>query len=413
MTNDSNAAEPLRASATSTSGESLPAPWWAPDLLPANPRPGQWSWLLDAKFEPTTLQYLVNHLQSGPGKTQWNGKPEKAPVTIVGTPDAARVLPAAECAPLQDALLSYEVDMHREVRWKNGLAFYPLAAICFFMVSAGLGHGSFLFAFYAMSAGPAHVEAWLALQRLRANPQRYLRALGAEVRYAMWLSKPRARQLCRTCWMIGIWLTLGGIQAYVAQSPDGQSRTDLAAAALVKSAVMAEPWRLLTATMLHNGVIHIFMNLSAMFSLGIILERSVHRFLVVPVWLGGALAGSLLSWTLSPASSVGASGGILSVFGFLIVMAWRRRELLPPDLLRGLLRSLVAIALLGILAWGVIDNAAHLGGLLFGVAAAIWIFRDPAGALPLRDSALRFAVGISSDAIFIALAAFTAWKLLD
>ncbi|MBI3715890.1 MAG: rhomboid family intramembrane serine protease [Betaproteobacteria bacterium] len=395
-------------------GAAVPAPWLDPNLLVENPLPGQWAWLLHGKAEPTTLEHLLKHLQAGPGKTQWSGKPDNVPVGIVGAPDYPRVLPAAECMPLQDAVLAYEAEIHRETRRKNGLAFYPLAVACILLVSNGMGHSTLLIfgAFFALSTGTAHAEAWLALNRLQADPQRYLRALGAQVRYAVWLTIPRAQYYCRTCWMVGIWVVLGLIQMYVAERSHLPYRADVAAAALVKSLVPAEPWRLLTAAMLHNGVLHIYMNVMAMFSLGVILERSVHRFLVVPVWLGGALAGSLLSWAWVPGTSLGASGGIVSVFGFLLVMGWRRRALLPPDFLHGLLQSLVAIALLGILAWGIIDNAAHLGGLLFGVAAGIWVFRDPQGTLPLRDSALRTAIGLAADATFLAIAVFTAWKLL-
>jgi len=393
---------------------SVPAPWLHPDLLAENPLPGQWVWVLHGKAEPTTLEHLRKHLLAGPGKTQWSGKPENVPVGIVGTPDHRRVLPAAECTPLQDALLEYERQIHVENRRKNGMAFYPLAVACIALVSNGMGHSTLLLfgAFFALSTGTAHAEAWLALNRLQADPQRYLQTIGRQVRYAVWMTMPRTQYHCRTCWMIGIWVVLFILQQFVAKSANVPDHADLAAAALVKPLVAAEPWRLLTAEMLHGGLLHIYMNVMAMFSLGMILERSVHRFLVVPVWLGGALAGSLLSCAFMPTTSLGASGGIVSVFGFLLVMGWRRRALLPPDFLHGLLQSLVAIALLGILAWGIIDNFAHLGGLLFGVTAGIWVFRERQGTLPLRDSVPRTMIGLAADAAFLVTALFTAWKLL-
>ena len=399
---------------TASQGTAVPAPWLDPEMLAENPMPGQWAWLLHGKAEPTTLEHLLKHLARGPGKTQWSGRPENAPVGIVASPDYPRVLPAAECAPLQDAILAYEKEIHLENRRKNAMVFYPLAVACVLLVANGMGHSTLLLigAFFALTTGTAHAEAWLALNRLRADPRRYLRALGAQIRYAVWLTIPRTQYLCRTCWMVGIWVVIYLLQMYVENRAGPSHRADLAAAALVKSLVATEPWRLLTAEMLHGGLLHIYMNVMAMFSLGMILERSVHRFLVVPVWLGGALAGSLLSWAFMPTTSLGASGGIVSVFGFLLVMGWRRRALLPPDFLHGLLQSLVAIALLGILAWGIIDNFAHLGGLLFGVTAGIWVFRERQGTLPLRDSVPRTMIGLAADAAFLVTALFTAWKLL-
>ena len=118
--------------------------------------------------------------------------------------------------------------------------------------------------------------------------------------------------------------------------------------------------------MLHGSVIHFLMNASTMFALGPLLERGAQRYLLTPVWLAGAVSGSLLSWMATPTTSVGASGGILAVFTFLLVMGRRRKDRLPPDFANSLIRSLVMIGMLGLLAWGVIDNAAHLGGAFFG-----------------------------------------------
>ena len=187
---------------------------------------------------------------------------------------------------------------------------------------------------------------------------------------------------------------------------------DLAAAALVKASLAAEPWRLLTASMMHGSILHIILNASAMLSLGLLLERGAHRHLVAPVWLVGSLAGSLFSWAATPTTSVGASGGILAVFGFLLVMAHRCRAQLPPGFGSSLVRSLVMIGMLGILAWNVIDNAAHVGGLLAGAALSYGILRAAKDKLPLPNSRPMTIAGRLGEVSLLAIAIFTLVKLL-
>ena len=164
--------------------------------------------------------------------------------------------------------------------------------------------------------------------------------------------------------------------------------------------------------MLNGWVMHLLMNVSALVALGPVLERSAHRKLLAPVWLAGALAGSLLSWAALPATSVGASGGLMGIFAFLLVMSWRRRKLLPSDFLNSLLRNLLVTAVFGALAWAIIDNAAHLGGFLAGGSIGLLVFRNSEGELPLRDSNGLRALGSVSEAAFVGLIFYTAFRLL-
>jgi membrane associated rhomboid family serine protease len=186
------------------------------------------------------------------------------------------------------------------------------------------------------------------------------------------------------------------------------------AAALVKPRVWSEPWRLLTGPMLHGSLMHILMNGLAMLGLGQVLERSASRHLVAPVWLAGALGGALASSILLPGqSSVGASGGIMAMIGFLAVMGWRRKDLLPPGFGKSMVRSVLYIGMLGLLAWQIIDNAGHGGGLVAGALLALVIFPTEPGPLPLEDTPALVVSGWACAAIFVALAVFTGFKLVQ
>ncbi|HST63205.1 MAG TPA: rhomboid family intramembrane serine protease, partial [Longimicrobium sp.] len=141
------------------------------------------------------------------------------------------------------------------------------------------------------------------------------------------------------------------------------------AGALRRDAVAAgEWWRLLTAPMLHGGILHFWMNYAALENLGRTMETRGPRAWVPLVFLLAALAGGAASLALPPdVASVGASGGLMGMFGFLLVMAYRRKRDLPEGFLQGLLLNIGIIAVVGAVAYQFIDNAAHAGGLLAGV----------------------------------------------
>lgn len=380
-------------------------------LLPPLAEPPQWGLFRDGAMQPVPLPELVALIETGRGKEQWNGKGERPDVVFVTRPDAERPVPAVECPELRAAILKRDEDQLVKTRRSSGLLFYPLLLVTI-LFELILSAAALLPAVFAMINGAAHAEAWRTLARLRADPDRYLRDTAAQIRYAAWLALAGNRYWSRTWGLVLIWTAIYAVQYFMPAGARGEPAPYLAAAALVKSAVAAEPWRLLTAAMLHGSLLHILMNATTMLSLGVLLERGAHRHLLAPVWLAGALAGSLLSWASSTATSVGASGGIMAVFSFLLVMGYRCRAQLPPDFSSSLMRSLVMIGMLGLLAWGVIDNAAHLGGLLAGAGIARWVFREGPATLPLPDSPGLTMLSRSCGIIVLAVAGLTLVKLL-
>lgn len=178
---------------------------------------------------------------------------------------------------------------------------------------------------------------------------------------------------------------------------------------LVKQAVwQGELWRLLTGTLVHAGVLHVGLNLLALNWLGRLVEGLAGRAYLAVVFLVAALTGSLFSLLLLPAkTSVGASGGIVGLLGFLIVLAYTQRHLLPAGVLRSLITNVIYIAVFGVLAFNVIDNPAHLGGLIAGlVLGALWT-GNPASVLPLEPSAKIKIGGYIAGGIILLAAALT------
>jgi len=184
----------------------------------------------------------------------------------------------------------------------------------------------------------------------------------------------------------------------------------LQAAALVKPAVRAgEWWRLLSATYLHGSLFHLFSNAYALMVLGPLVEIYDRRMRIPLVYLAAAVGGGVLSTMVDTRTSLGASGGILGLAGYLFVVAGRQRHGMPAWLRRRMLSVLGATALMGIVAFVFIDNAGHLGGALTGAALG---FILPA-RLPSDPPDSIDAVGGAAALGLLAGAVFTVARLLQ
>ena len=135
------------------------------------------------------------------------------------------------------------------------------------------------------------------------------------------------------------------------------------------SIAAGEYWRLVTPMFLHGSLLHFFFNMYALFNLGREVETFLGpwRFLLLYFYAG--VAGTVFSLLFTPNPSVGASGGIFGLIGAQAVFLFRHRELFGDRARRGL-RQIVFLAIinLAIGLQGNIDNWAHLGGLLGGLA---------------------------------------------
>jgi rhomboid protease GluP len=140
-----------------------------------------------------------------------------------------------------------------------------------------------------------------------------------------------------------------------------------------------EPWRLLSAAFLHAGILHIALNLFALYQGGALVERLYGSARFALLYLLSAVSGSVVSGWYDPMrNSVGASGAIFGVYGALLVFFALRREDFPHGLWRSIGLSTLMFCgyslTLGA-AHPAIDNAAHVGGLLGGVIAGLLLVR--------------------------------------
>lgn len=147
--------------------------------------------------------------------------------------------------------------------------------------------------------------------------------------------------------------------------------------AMVWDSVMEQgQWfRLLTSTFMHFGMEHLTQNMLILLLIGARLERILGGKRYAIIYLGSGIAASLSSlfFTLAQAPytvSAGASGAIFGVMGGLLwlilkdVMQKRRRRIQEIGL-SGVIFMIVSALSYGFMTTGV-DNAAHVGGLIFG-----------------------------------------------
>jgi rhomboid protease GluP len=140
-------------------------------------------------------------------------------------------------------------------------------------------------------------------------------------------------------------------------------------------------WRLVTATFVHAGIMHVALNMWCLYNLGLLGEPLLGTFGTFAAYLLTGTMGNLLSIAVNPGSvGVGASGAVFGLAGVLILLLGSK--LLPVDRaeVRHLRGSVVRFALLNfVLGFGAnafngpvrIDNMAHLGGFLSGLALGV------------------------------------------
>lgn len=132
-----------------------------------------------------------------------------------------------------------------------------------------------------------------------------------------------------------------------------------------------EIWRLLTALFLHGGLLHVALNMFALYQAGQVVERLFGRIGFAVVYLGAGLFGNLASlWWRQGAVSIGASGAIFGVYGALLAYLTIQRGSVPVEVFREMRSGTLGFlgySLFAGFAIAGIDNAAHLGGLLGGL----------------------------------------------
>lgn len=128
-------------------------------------------------------------------------------------------------------------------------------------------------------------------------------------------------------------------------------------------------WRLITNCFLHIGIFHLLMNMYALVYIGLLLEPHLGKTKFISAYLLTGLAASVTSLVWHELTiSAGASGAIFGMYGVFLAML--TTNLIEKSARKALLTSIAIFVGYNLLNGmkGGIDNAAHLGGLISGMA---------------------------------------------
>lgn len=177
-----------------------------------------------------------------------------------------------------------------------------------------------------------------------------------------------------------------------------------------------DTWRLFTAMFLHVGIVHLALNMYVLAFTAPQVEYEFGTGRMLAIYLAGGLLASCASvfWGLMRSTpenpiglltvGVGASGAVMALFGSLLaglVLPTPRFAHLPkhqqPGINKGLIQAVAINVGMGFMIKGV-DNAAHVGGLLGGVALGFIMALAPR-AVGSRATLMRYVAAAALVAV--------------
>ncbi len=375
------------------------APIWArDDAFPEAPQ--GWGWV-DAKEKNhpcDSLEKLTEAIRSD----------RDGSVNLVWTPEKPRMVLPEELPGMGDALRAARErwtrddleDARHKLRW-FGMACVGFGAWAFYQGLTGAGNAAVGFperlkfaAKTLLSSGQsglalllflvfAFIPWYQARKRRRElgawNDERIAATVPA-MRFETWLEGQKA-PMTKVLLVLTAAVGLAQLLCHVRTSGWTSLMTvfhnwdGIAEAGLVKDRYLhGEWWRLFTAPFLHGNIVHFLMNASALIYLGRRLEVFARWPHLPLVFLFSACAGGEASARFVAAPSVGASGGLMGWLGFLLVFETLHKSLVPLRTRRRLAAGVLLTALIGLIGYRYIDNAAHAGGLLAGMLYAMIVF---------------------------------------
>lgn len=198
----------------------------------------------------------------------------------------------------------------------------------------------------------------------------------------------REQRNYRYCRM-NITLAVMEIAAYALCLMPGSRIYALWRCAAVPVLVKGEYLRLVTSIFLHANLSHLFSNLLVQVLMGNAVERNLGHLRYLILFLLSGIGGNLVSVLYDRAQgvniySVGASGAVFGVMGALFVLIVKgRKKLRTGSSLLARAAFAVFYAVYAGFKTPYTDNAAHLGGLAFGVLLGVIL------SIPLEDVDLQ------------------------
>lgn len=200
---------------------------------------------------------------------------------------------------------------------------------------------------------------------------------------------------------------------YLVSESAGDLGTLVLAGANAKSATAGgDWWRLVTSMFLHVGAPHLLLNMYGLWVLGRLVEQFHGSVRLFAIYVISGVAGALASVVFGgPATSMGASGAVFGLLGAAIVELAIHRRRYPRQWSGLLLGNLVFLTLANVaigFLYPIIDQSAHIGGLIAGAALSLVLSRKLAIAMTLPVRLLAGVLALASATAIV----YGAWGLV-
>src|SRR5580698_9286786 len=170
-------------------------------------------------------------------------------------------------------------------------------------------------------------------------------------------------------------------------------------------------WRLVTSMFVHFGIVHIGLNMWCLWNLGRAAEHLMGRASYLLAYFVSGIFASIASVYWHPmAANAGASGAIFGMAGVLVTYVYLKKTPAHLTINRKMLGSLGTFIAYN-LAFGAlpgISNAAHIGGLVMGLAVGAVL---PAAGASEPTRRTRLSLIAIFSAIVLAGSAIAAKRL--
>jgi membrane associated rhomboid family serine protease len=164
-----------------------------------------------------------------------------------------------------------------------------------------------------------------------------------------------------------------------------------------------EWWRILTSAFLHLGILHLALNMWALYLFGPLLEQLYGHIEYLAIYLLCAAGGSVLTILVAPdQAAVGASGAIFGLLGLAFAVS-RRRHLALPRQTRAVLGQIGSLLVINLAFTFFVPNISitgHIGGLAVGLLLGWLLPPSPAFTLAGQWQAASGAV-IKSTSMYL------------
>jgi rhomboid protease GluP len=146
-------------------------------------------------------------------------------------------------------------------------------------------------------------------------------------------------------------------------------------------------WRLLTYLFLHHGVMHLVMNMAALFFLGRYAEPMWGHVRFLLIYLISGWGAGCIAMMISPLGLLGgASGSLCGILASEGVWIYLNRDQLGAPLFRSMMKNVFVNVVLIVMISAVpgVSAAGHFGGAAVGAIAAVLLHFQRYGRGPVR-----------------------------